>query len=222
MNTERSGFIRKICEEPFEDTHRLVFADWLEESGEQHSAEFIRGQCAGKLVRLWLTDLTSLEWILERPPYQCSLLCEPGKAWARTSHHRVVAFRRGFVSHIELPYDWFMKHYGELFFAHPITSVKITDFGFEGSGGTLRPYRIRINNVESSHHLPVVSRGASATYLPVSFKKLVRGGDDREYGDREYTTLGEAEQELSAATVRWARHKGGLPQLEQEPEPARG
>lgn len=42
--SEREAFIRRICEEPHEDTHRLVFADWLDENGEPERAEFIRVQ----------------------------------------------------------------------------------------------------------------------------------------------------------------------------------
>lgn len=32
--TEQEAFRRAICENPYEDTHRLAFADWLEEHGE--------------------------------------------------------------------------------------------------------------------------------------------------------------------------------------------
>lgn len=42
--SERTEFMRKICEEPGEDTHRLVFADWIEEHDEPERAEFIRVQ----------------------------------------------------------------------------------------------------------------------------------------------------------------------------------
>lgn len=49
--SDREAFMRKICEEPEEDAHRLVFADWLEEyGGEPKRAEFIRVQC--ELARL--------------------------------------------------------------------------------------------------------------------------------------------------------------------------
>lgn len=43
--TERQSFIAAICAQPEDDTTRLVFADWLEESGELERAEFIRVQC---------------------------------------------------------------------------------------------------------------------------------------------------------------------------------
>src|SRR5262245_10720470 len=37
-------FLRAICENPEDDTVRLVFADWLDENGDPDRAEFIRLQ----------------------------------------------------------------------------------------------------------------------------------------------------------------------------------
>ena len=43
--TEQESFIRAICENPYDDTPRLIFADWLEERGnDPERAAFIRGQ----------------------------------------------------------------------------------------------------------------------------------------------------------------------------------
>jgi uncharacterized protein (TIGR02996 family) len=42
---ERAALLRAICETPDDDTPRLVFADWLQEHGEEERAEFIRVQC---------------------------------------------------------------------------------------------------------------------------------------------------------------------------------
>lgn len=42
--SERAAFIDAILDNPADDTARLVFADWLEEHGEPHRAEFIRAQ----------------------------------------------------------------------------------------------------------------------------------------------------------------------------------
>jgi uncharacterized protein (TIGR02996 family) len=44
--TEREAFIEAIATNPDEDTPRLVFADWLQEHGEERRAEFVRIQCA--------------------------------------------------------------------------------------------------------------------------------------------------------------------------------
>jgi uncharacterized protein (TIGR02996 family) len=43
--TEREALLRAVCEFPDDDTPRLVFADWLQEHGEEERAEFIRVQC---------------------------------------------------------------------------------------------------------------------------------------------------------------------------------
>jgi uncharacterized protein (TIGR02996 family) len=43
--TEREALLRAVCENPDDDTPRLVFADWLDENGEPERAEFIRLQC---------------------------------------------------------------------------------------------------------------------------------------------------------------------------------
>lgn len=43
---ERDKFLRTIRENPDDDTARLVYADWLQERGEEDRAEFIRVQCA--------------------------------------------------------------------------------------------------------------------------------------------------------------------------------
>lgn len=42
--SDRTAFIRAICENPEDITLRLIFADWLEERGESEQAEFIRVQ----------------------------------------------------------------------------------------------------------------------------------------------------------------------------------
>ncbi len=42
--TRRDAFIRAVCEEPGGDAHRLVYADFLAENGEESRAEFIRVQ----------------------------------------------------------------------------------------------------------------------------------------------------------------------------------
>lgn len=41
---EQAAFIRQICEQPEDDTVRLVYADWLDEHGEPVWAEFVRVQ----------------------------------------------------------------------------------------------------------------------------------------------------------------------------------
>jgi uncharacterized protein (TIGR02996 family) len=51
---ERAALLKAICENPDDDTPRLVFADWLQEHGEEERAEFIRVQC--EVARLRADD----------------------------------------------------------------------------------------------------------------------------------------------------------------------
>lgn len=65
MSDDRSAFIAKICENPADDTPRLVFADWLEENagtipcqncdgrGEQTEREFVSN---GLSIEGWIHD----------------------------------------------------------------------------------------------------------------------------------------------------------------------
>ncbi|MFO0825950.1 MAG: TIGR02996 domain-containing protein [Gemmataceae bacterium] len=46
---EREALLRAVCENPDDDTPRLVFADWLDEHDEPERAEFIRLQVAAAL-----------------------------------------------------------------------------------------------------------------------------------------------------------------------------
>src|SRR5687768_16014249 len=45
MTNDGAALFRAVCEKPADDTPRLVYADWLEESGDPDRAEFIRLQC---------------------------------------------------------------------------------------------------------------------------------------------------------------------------------
>ena len=74
MTTEELCFVRAINADPDDDTARLVYADWLEENGEDERAEFIRVQCE-----------------LARMPTECDrtfcdgqlVVCDDCKRWKR-------------------------------------------------------------------------------------------------------------------------------------------
>jgi uncharacterized protein (TIGR02996 family) len=42
MTSDGDALFRAICEQPWEDTPRLIYADWLDENGDPQRAEFIR------------------------------------------------------------------------------------------------------------------------------------------------------------------------------------
>src|SRR3954471_9486928 len=43
----QDGFLADIIEHPDDDAPRLIYADWLEENGDQARAQFIRAPCLG-------------------------------------------------------------------------------------------------------------------------------------------------------------------------------
>ncbi len=44
MTSDGDALFRAICEQPWEDTPRLIYADWLDENNDPLRAEFIRVQ----------------------------------------------------------------------------------------------------------------------------------------------------------------------------------
>jgi uncharacterized protein (TIGR02996 family) len=76
---DRKKFWAAIRNSPEDDTPRLVYADWLQEQGEEERAEFIRVQCAldklgpdrrrGRKERVWLE------------PREKAILASHGAAW---------------------------------------------------------------------------------------------------------------------------------------------
>jgi uncharacterized protein (TIGR02996 family) len=97
--SEREALMRAICDNPDDDTPRLVFADWLDENGEPERAEFIRVQVnrsrskSGaardsldtRLAELLTTNRTA--WIAQLPH-------NPGWVWGD--------FVRGFVAELSV------------------------------------------------------------------------------------------------------------------------
>src|SRR5262245_49645394 len=58
--SERDAFLRAITTEPDDDTARLVYADWLQENGDEARAELIRLQIA--LSRLEVLPLAKFQF----------------------------------------------------------------------------------------------------------------------------------------------------------------
>jgi uncharacterized protein (TIGR02996 family) len=63
------AFLADIVEHPDDDTPRLVYADWLEDHGEEAQAEFIRVRC--ELARLGVVEgaahaSVAMAWVASR------------------------------------------------------------------------------------------------------------------------------------------------------------
>ena len=97
---DRDALFRTILENPDDDAPRLVFADWLEEHGEEARAEFIRVQC--ELAARAPGD-PRRQILQER---EAQLLRLHGSAWLKgfpvQGSRRIFSWRRGFVGAITL------------------------------------------------------------------------------------------------------------------------
>jgi uncharacterized protein (TIGR02996 family) len=90
--------LQAILEDPEDDTPRLIYADWLEENGDEARAEFIRLQCA--LARMPEADPRRPD-LHER---EAELLDTHAIAWRRAlpawTRQLRCDFRRGFVAEV--------------------------------------------------------------------------------------------------------------------------
>lgn len=148
MNDE-AGFLAKILSEPEEDTHRLVYADWLEENGRPERAEFIR-------VQVELATFDSSYYLSYTNRDMCENSAVPlikrsaellHPAWSRDLIALPLSptacndwmFRRGFASEVISPAADWVAHGDLIRSRHPVTKVKLTtwvEYRFLADGRT--------------------------------------------------------------------------------------
>ncbi|HWG46152.1 MAG TPA: TIGR02996 domain-containing protein [Gemmataceae bacterium] len=123
MDHERA-FLQAIREEPHDDAHRLIYADWLEEQGGAHRtarANFIRAQC--RFAVLPADD--PMRGALEGEA--ADLLAEHECAWTQPLHGLAEdwQFARGFVEAITIKGADFLTHAERLFAFAPLRAVHL-------------------------------------------------------------------------------------------------
>jgi uncharacterized protein (TIGR02996 family) len=115
--SDEAGLLAAIRDNLADDTPRLVYADWLQEHGQDDRAEFIRVDC-----ERWETPNRRRGEKLDRRADQ--LLKKHEKAWLGPLSRRGAAenyeTRRGFVVLVELSAAQFAKHAGAIFDHHPM------------------------------------------------------------------------------------------------------
>jgi uncharacterized protein (TIGR02996 family) len=120
----QDAFLRDICDNPEDDTLRLVFADWLEEHGDPARAEFIRVQC--EAARLPDEDPRKVD-LLAR---QQQLLDANREDWVapfrRLGAAKYAEFERGFVQGVTLDGERLVKHAEKLFRKAPVRRLSLT------------------------------------------------------------------------------------------------
>jgi uncharacterized protein (TIGR02996 family) len=117
------AFLAAIRDEPADDTHRLVYADWLQDHDDSDRidrGEFIRLQC--RLAKLGEFDPERDD--LEVREHELLALYE--RTWlgdlpAEVSHW---CFRRGFLDEATLPASMFLREWERLFALYPLTGIQ--------------------------------------------------------------------------------------------------
>lgn len=132
---ERQALLRAICENPDDDTPRLVFADWLQEHGEDARAEFIRTECEvarmatdderlNDLIRraVELQQQFGKKWLSELPTFGTQLVrWTEGSSWLGGE-----TFDRGFAACLFVQTAGLLaKHANALFSATPVRRLLI-------------------------------------------------------------------------------------------------
>ena len=118
MSSNADEFIREIVHHPDDDAPRLVYADWLDERGDERG-EFIRIQC--RLESLGLRDP-------ERPQLESRalrLVRRNSKGWAGKlrRHASRWEFRRGLVAAARVDAPTFLRHHEEILAHAPIREI---------------------------------------------------------------------------------------------------
>jgi uncharacterized protein (TIGR02996 family) len=135
--SDGDALLAAILAEPDEDVPRLVYADWLDEVGDESDrarAELIRIQIelarlpAGEAVRsnLHALSLFARDQILLTTWYKEWLapLKLPGESLNGKDAHGL--FRRGFVEVVWMPAAWFVARAERLFTRVPVRELRLT------------------------------------------------------------------------------------------------
>ena len=121
MDHERA-FLQAIREQPDDDAHRLIYADWLEEQGGAERtarAAFIRAQCR-------LAALSEEDPLRDRLEDEAvDLLAEHEREWTQPLHGIAAdwLFSRGFIERITIGAPKFLTHAERLFDLTPLRSL---------------------------------------------------------------------------------------------------
>jgi uncharacterized protein (TIGR02996 family) len=118
---EQMGLLADIIAHPGEDGPRLIYADWLEDSGGGVRAEFIRAGVAGRPTVYRLRGGTYMTFTHQWPWREHTVHCP--------DHVEDCTVGGGFVEAVRLPLSAWMAHGPALTRAHPLTRVELSDRG---------------------------------------------------------------------------------------------
>jgi uncharacterized protein (TIGR02996 family) len=128
MTSDGAALFRAICEQPWEDAPRLVYADWLDENGQPERAAFIRFQCEFPEWDKWDSAHPRFQELTARLRRFEPHFKEWKKALPRLKRVQWwgTLWKRGFIYGVDFPYPKsFADHADAAFAAAPIQHVKV-------------------------------------------------------------------------------------------------
>jgi len=121
--TTRESFVTAIADQPGDDTHRLVFADWLDDHGDADRAAYVRAACAAATKRAGTAARADF---LDRAD---ELLGRHEADWLGEWADRLLTweFRRGFLHAVRMTATTFLRHGEDLFRREPVGRVELVN-----------------------------------------------------------------------------------------------
>jgi uncharacterized protein (TIGR02996 family) len=179
------AFLRAICEEPDEDAHRLVYADWLDEHGRPERAEFIRVQCA--LAKIGPSDegwpaLEARQRALFGAHHRAWLSELP--VWARPHACAVWSYRRGFLAGVSCPASRWLTSAAGLVRRVPLERLTLTAGRGRLAAVSRSPHLAGLSSLSLHRDFGVAEVGelAAATHLPRLTELVLWAGQVGEEG----------------------------------------
>jgi uncharacterized protein (TIGR02996 family) len=141
------AFLDDIIATPADDAPRLIYADWLQDHGDPHRAEFIRLQC--RLATLPEDDPERFD-LEER---ETQLLLVHGKTWrpdlpqwARTG--KDFPLHRGFLGRVSITATEFLKHGAALVATIPVQHLELRNLRDKAAAIAASPLLARLQELE--------------------------------------------------------------------------
>jgi uncharacterized protein (TIGR02996 family) len=128
MADMRKAFLADIIENIDDDTPRLVFADWLEDHGDEARAEFIRLQCRLAAEQVgWVRPWRSWDRNDSLTPRELELIAEHGDEWKKEAPKWATtrfAYYRGFVSRVSTNATQWLRGAARLYRFVPVEGLQ--------------------------------------------------------------------------------------------------
>lgn len=225
--TTREALIADIIAHPDDDLRRLVFADWLEENGEQERAEVILLMIKGRKTKGGFIDTRTrhfkkLQKLIAGLHPGSFRVIGTNKSWGHPPAVCVDLFRpttrltytRGLIFRADCQLATWMRIGPAVVRSHPVTRVDVTDRKPSEAVQASFDRQDRLVGSRNvwvwleSDDVPTQMHNGYTLYqncVPDLVAKFLSGERCENVRRRQYFARGEAEKDLSSALIAWAK-----------------